>query len=62
MRKWQYRAEYISQQPSEEGQSMRYINKLGEEGWEMMSCHEVGHRLLKAIFKRELPQIEETQD
>lgn len=62
MKKWQYRSEYISQQPSEEYSSMQYINKLGQEGWEMMSCHEVGHRLLKAIFKRELPQNEEIQD
>ena len=62
MSKWQYCSHYISQQPQEEGRSMQFINKLGQEGWEMMSCVEVGHRLLKALFKREFSQNDEPQD
>ena len=62
MRKWQYCTQYISLQPSEEECSMRHINKLGQEGWEMMHCSEVNHKLLKAVFKREiLPNNENTQ-
>ena len=54
MRKWEYRTDYISLQTQEEYRSMQYINKLGEEGWEMMHCSEVNHKLLKAVFKREV--------
>ena len=54
MRKWEYRTDYISLQTQEEYRSMQYINKLGEEGWEMMHCSEVNHKLLKAVFKREI--------
>lgn len=54
MRKWEYRTDYISLQTQEEYRSLQYINKLGEEGWEMMHCCEVNHKLLKAVFKREV--------
>lgn len=54
MKKWQYCTHYISLQSSEEERSMRHINKMGEEGWEMMHCSEVNHKLLKAVFKREI--------
>ena len=54
MRQWQYRTEYISLQRSEEATDMEYINKMGQLGWEMMHCSEVNHKLLKAVFKREI--------
>lgn len=54
MKKWEYRTQYISLQPSEEAQSMRHINKMGQDGWEMMHCSEVNYRLLKAVLKREI--------
>lgn len=54
MRKWEYRTQYISLQPAEEERSMQHINKMGQEGWEMMHCSEVNYRLLKAVLKREI--------
>lgn len=56
MRKFQYCTQYISRQPQDRERSMQFINKMGEEGWEMMHCREVAHRLLEAVFKREVPQ------
>ena len=54
MKKWQYRTDYISLQSQDEYRSLEHINKLGQEGWEMMHCSEVNHKLLKAVFKREI--------